>query len=235
MKKIILMAFISVCYFLNLNFSIQDKIIPVKSAAAIDKCIREEEPNEVMVTYPMFNNENQDMGLNRLIEKNIQNFVQQSKDKVRYNIILHLDYKLECVNDKFISIFYFGYKGAVHNEGRLHSEVNTINIDVEHLKEINKDDFFINKNAVLNLLMQDKFESISIIESVKGGYKFSSLADYSSIDLTEGLDSSCLSFYINGDNLIFVVNDSSVYYEFSIAIDEIENYLNKDVLEIIQH
>lgn len=222
------------------NYSASSLFISTNKIGIIDRQIIEKDQNDIEVSYPEFNGlpKGENAVVNVLIKDNIYEAVNQLRDSMHegYNLFMDLSFKVEHLSDSFISISYAGDGGALNNAGRGYSNrLYTINIDVKHSRIVTKDDIFSNKLQIFELLMNNRFESITTIEGVKGGCPFSFFADdIGFINQDEGLDSPNIRYYIKEDNLVIVYSDSSAYYEYSIAIDKVEQYLNGNILKLIR-
>lgn len=204
-----------------------------------DQLIIDKNQNDIEVNYPEFNglNNGQDAVVNALIKDNIYETVSRLRDSMYegYHLFMSLDFEVKHLSDNFISICYTGWKGAL-TAGRGYTDcLYTLNIDVKQGKIVSKDDIFSNKKQIYELLTNNKFESITTIDGVKGGYPFSFFAnEIDFIDSKEGIDSPNFKYYINGNNLVIVFSESNGYHEYSIEINKVKKYINEDVLKLIQ-
>lgn len=149
--------------------------------------------------------------------------------------MLVLDYKITHFSDGFISICYSGYWSLLNSGRGYTDELYTINIDTAKGKMVNKGDIFKDKDQIFDLLMQDKFNSITEKEGIKGRYLFSFLGNtFHSFDSKDGLDSPNLKYYIDGKKLVFVLIDTSGDYEYSIEINKVKDFLYRDIFKKIQ-
>lgn len=193
--------------------------------------------NDISINYPEFSNLNQndDKIINDLIKDYLHKLVEQKKISIfkEYNLYLNLNYEIKYFSDNFISICFMGSEGVLNNVGRgFGLSLYAINIDVKQAEIVDVEDIIVQYNSIYELLAQDKFESITTIEGIKGGYYFSS--QFNSPDQEDGLEGSNLKYYITEEKLVLVISGGRQYYEYAININNITEYLNKDILSKIK-
>lgn len=211
-----------------------DKNVKIKSIP-----ININDQDNISIIYPEINglNKREEKLINALIKNNIYEIVVRKEEDMYegYNLLFSLDYKIAHISDEFISICYTGYSSPLNSGRGYTDEFYTINIDAAQGKIVDKKDAFKDENQIFNLLMQDKFESITEKEGIKGKYLFSDLVnDFHLIEPKEGLESPDLKYFIDGNNLVFAVLDTSGVYEYTIEISKIKNFFNSDILDKIQ-
>lgn len=209
-----------------------------KAIEIITKEISETGKNDIEVNYPEFHglSNGQDTVVNILIRDDICGLVRQDKKSMyeAYNLLLHLDYEVKHLNNEFISIYYSGTWGALNSGRGYHDYFHAINIDIKQAKIVTKNDIFNNKTEIFKMLMQDKFDSITTTDGIKGAYPFSFFVnEIGWVDPDKGLDPPAFEYYIDGDNLVIAYTDGDSH-EYSIAIDKVDKYLNEDILKLIR-
>ena len=166
--------------------------------------------------------------INLLIENDVMKVLEEDMLFSENNLSLHLDYEIKCVNEKIISIFYKGWHGAVINGKNLPPICLATTIDMEKEKIVTLNDVIIDFDKLSQLLLNDKFESISTWDGVKGTGMMSILYCKRESKLIEHLKQTKfdirdhnIEWYTDGNNLIIVscVRD---YDEFLIGIHSLK-------------
>lgn len=221
------------------NISPCEESFSVTSQYIVDDKAR----NDVIIEYPQISGLKgiKDIFVNKLIKNEIYQLVERSESSMNkhYALILYLNYEIKYLSNDFISIVYKGSWGARFNAGRGYANrLYSINIDVNQNKILNVSDVIKNGDAVYDILAQDKFESINTIEGIKGNYKFSSKHDHiQQGEIKKELNSKnksadpYLDWYISDNNLVFAIGEPWSYYEYSISINEIKEFLYPDFYE----
>lgn len=196
----------------------------------LDRHIVEINENHIEISYPMaLGIENKDR-VNEIIRNYIYEMVERDRAGIyeMYGLLLILDYKIEFLNDKFISIKYEGSFGAIGNAGRGYIRlIYTLNIDMQEGKIINKEDIIKNEKEIFELLMQDRFEIIG------GTVDMPPFSSTQAIRKNEGMKASNLDYYINEGKFIIVQGAYSAHAKCSIDLDEVKEYLDEDIVEKI--
>lgn len=240
MEKIViyLFAVLSAGFLMNQSIDSRAEDTTSKDIEIITEELSEAGQNDIEVNYPEFHglSNGQDTVVNLLIRDDICGLVRQNKNSMyeAYNLLLYLDYEVKHLNHEFISIYYSGTWGALNSGRGYHDYFHAINIDIKHAKIVTKNDIFNNKTEIFKMLMQDKFDSITTTDGIKGAYPFSFFVnEIGWVDPDQGLDPPAFEYYIDGDNLVIAYAEGDSH-EYSIAIDKVSKYLNEDILKLIR-
>jgi|GEM_PF-2205161 len=250
MKKIVisilLVLGISLLIFSKKTFQ-KEKISSTQNAKIITEQILENTNHDIEVKFPQFYGltENSDKIINDIIKDGIYDFIEVKKsDMILYNLYLRLDYKIEYLNDNFISIAYSGiWIPATDNIGfRGGDEFYTINIDIMQGKVIQLNDFLVDTNKIYDLLEQDKFECINPPENIKENGLFSRYSNTSrnmikeeiSSDITKESNQRRVQWYVTGNALVLCISENRYLHKYSVSLDEVKEFLNADIMSKIK-
>lgn len=220
----------------NFNLSIEEKVYS-----------NQEGYNEIEIIYPQLHgmkDKDKENRINCLIENDIKKILKQNSLFDEDNLFLHLSYEVKFLNENIVSIVYKGGEGAVHNvQTRSDAILLATTIDMENEVTIALNNFINDFDALSSLLLEDKFESITAWDGIKGGYKISQYYRGSKRELLlehllteEDLDISnqYIEWYTDGNNLIIVNLDSGYYYEYLMDFDSLEDIVNRFFIKKIR-
>ncbi len=219
-------------YLLSISYICSTSMIhlqPIKFQSVFDKSVVIEEEhiiekneNDIEITYPVILGlENSDK-VNDLIKSHIYGIVENHKRTIykSYDVLLFLEYEIGFINDRFLSICYKGWWGALGSGRGWPLRVYTINIDLEEEKLVSKSDMVENTSKIFDLLMEGEFEFSGGIEATP--------FDWDNLDRFED---KTLKYYIEEDRFCLTLSGTHSYGIYSIDIDRIKQYLNKDIVE----
>lgn len=217
----------------NFNLSIEEKVYS-----------NQEEYNEIEIVYPQLQgmkDEDKEYRINRLIENEINKILKQNSLFDENNLFLHLDYEVKFLNKNIISIVYKGSEGAVHNiQTRSYAILMATTIDMENETIITLNDLINDFDALSSLLLEDKFESITSWDGIKGGYKISwnyegskrgLLLEHLLTAADFDISNHYIEWYTDGDNLIIVDFESGYYYEYLMNFDSLQDVVDRDFIK----
>ena len=193
-----------------------------KSIVIEEDHIIEKNENDIKITYPVILGlENSDK-VNELIKSHIYGIVEDHKRTISesYDIFLVLEYEINFLNDRFASIGYRGFWSALGSGRGRPSRIYTINIDLEEEKLVSKSDMVENKSEIFKLLIDGKFKFSGGIDAKPEEW-----------DRLDGFEDASLDYYIDEDRFYFTLSNVHRYGIYSIDIDQIKEYLNKDIVE----
>ncbi len=114
----------------------------------------------------------------------------------------------------------------------------TINMENEEIITLN--DFIIDFDALSLLLLEDKFESITSWDGIKGGYKISEYYEGNKRELLLehlltaadfDISNHYIEWYTDGDNLIIVDLESGYYYEYLMDFDSFADVIDRGFIK----
>lgn len=197
--------------------------------------------NNITIYFPQLSgmrDKEKEYKINVLIEEDIKKILGQSPLYAESNLFLYLNYEVELLSKNIISIIYRGSEGAAVNN---HSQIpcifmaTTINFEKEAVLSLN--DFITDFDELSRLLLEDKFENISVWDSVKGAQKISwnYEGERKKLLLEQLIKAKDFDFehhyiewYTDGKNLVIVnIDPYSNYNEYAIDFKEIKNIVTK--------
>lgn len=197
--------------------------------------------NNITIYFPQLSgmwDKEKEFRINALIEEDIKKILNQSPLYAESNLFLYLNYEVELLSKDVISISYKGSEGAaINNNFRIpyFFMATTINFEKEAILSLN--DFITDFDELSRLLLEDKFENISIWDSVKETQKISwNYEGEKEALLLEQLikakdfdfEHHYIEWYTDGKNLVIVNMDPySNYNEYAIDFKEIKNIVMK--------
>lgn len=202
--------------------------------------------NEIEIIYPQLHgmkDEDKENRINCLIENDIKKILEQNSLFDEDNLYLHLDYEVKLLNKNIVSIVYKGSEGAVHNvQTRSDAILMATTIDMENEVIIALNNFINDFDALSSLLLEDKFESITAWDGIKGGYKISQYYEGKRELLLEHLltaedfdiSNHYIEWYTDGYNLIIVDLELGYYYEYLMDFDSLEDIVDRIFMKKIK-
>lgn len=210
-------------------YSSQNTSLYGNTIVIINRRIVEKNENDINVSYPMLLGGDKSEKVNELIKNYIYGVVDEYRGGVyhSYDLFLEFTYEVTFLNENFISIRYDGCCGAIGNAGRGYLfPKDTINIDMEKGKVVNKEDIIKDEDGLFELLIQDRFE-------ITGGRCHCPICITQTERKDEGIRAENLYYYINEGKFVIMQTNYHGDTIYSIGLDEVEDYLDEELVEKI--
>ena len=192
----------------------------------------DEERNDINIYYPQltgFGDAAREERINALIEEDVKKWIGETNKEGDDSLYcLYLDYEVKFLNDRMISILYKGGHGyATAGHGYPAKAVATT-IDMEEEKVIALKGIITDFSELSDMLLADKFESITRWEGMDG-IEFSRIYEDKGLVEQDLMDTE-RQWYTDGDCLIIIFEKFNDYDEYSIDIESVSRTLDETLL-----
>ncbi|MDE7197427.1 MAG: DUF4163 domain-containing protein [Lachnospiraceae bacterium] len=195
-----------------------------------------EERNDINIYYPQltgFGDAIKEERINALIEENAKKWIGETNKEGDDSLYcLNLDYKVKFLNDRIISILYKGGHGYITAGHGYPAKAVATTIDMEEEKVIALKDIITDFSELSDMLLADKFESITRWEGMEG-IEFSRTYE-SKGRVEQDLTEAKRQWYTNGDHLIIIFEKFNDYDEYSISIGSVSQILDETFLKKLE-
>lgn len=204
-----------------------------------NKYIDQSRHNEIIIFYPQLRGIGDDAR-----EKQINDLIKQDEMKIvcrelyfEDTFYCSADYEVKLVNEDIISIYYEGRFGSNIAAARpLHPVAATTNVALKTGKLLTLNDVVTDLEALAGMLLEEKFESITLWEGEKTAiseYQFDREELIRGMQKEEwDVEGTNFGWYTDGRYFVVVIY-KRIYNEFAIDISEVEDILDHGFLEML--